>query len=1083
MMTTRGRADEPPTLVQSLNELRYRLLAEVTTSIVWNTAGSGEVVCELPSWSAFTGQTYEEVRGWGWLSAIHPDDRAHTANDWSAALATKSAFRSENRVRRHDGEYRHMLARAVPILDERGLIVEWLGAHIDISEQKRVQEATDELERFARCTLDSLSGHIAILEEDGTILAVNRGWRQFAVANEAHGDVGVGVNYLTICDSASGSCGGEPAAVAHGIRSVLRGNQEEFSLEYSCDSPTEKRWFLVRITRFSGDGPTRVVVSHENVTAAKLADDERLKFVWLVENSIDCIGMATLTGEVIYRNPAGQRMVGFDSVFPRTGSSISDYHTEGGQRALEETILPAVRATGHWGGEIKLRNFQTGGAVDCDSSIFMVRHPKSGEPLCLATIARDITERKRQEEELRRTRAQIQEQLQEMDQLYRMAPVGLELLDRDLRILRVNERLAAANGKQVHELLGCTLWEILPEIALQIAATVEHVFASGESVLNLPVHGSVSADPTNERAWLQSYYAVKSSTGLNLYVGGVVQDITELKRTEVALRQAKEEADAANRAKGEFLANMSHEIRTPMNGILGMTELTLDTDLSREQRDNLRLVKASADSLLQVINDILDFSKIEAGKLELDPTPFALRDSLGQTIKALGERANTKGLELICDVDVGVPDSWIGDSLRLRQILTNLVGNAIKFTERGEVAIRVETDDRYATIDTDCRDIDPSAPSSILLHFQVRDTGIGIAANKQQVIFEKFAQADHSMTRKFGGTGLGLAISSRLVALMGGRIWVESEAGSGSNFHFTIRLEKSSDAVLKEPPGWMNLEDLPVLIVDDNPTNLKMLKEVLTSWRMRPTAMSSGRSAVTALERALARGAPFRLVLLDALMPDLDGFAAAELIKGNPDLAGAAIMMLSSGGRSGDAARCRELGVASYVRKPIGQSELLDAIMTALGTAPTEALESSRNRTVNVTPGPHALRILVAEDNKVNQAVVSAMLRKRGHNVVLAGDGRQALAMLDTLTVDLVFMDIQMPEMDGFAASATIREREKVTGHHIPIVALTAHAMQGDRERILEAGMDDYLSKPIQPEELDRIVNGWAARLHVSWSP
>jgi two-component system sensor histidine kinase/response regulator len=316
------------------------------------------------------------------------------------------------------------------------------------------------------------------------------------------------------------------------------------------------------------------------------------------------------------------------------------------------------------------------------------------------------------------------------------------------------------------------------------------------------------------------------------------------------------------------------------------------------------------------------------------------------------------------------------------------------------------------------------------------------------------------------------------VALMGGRIWVESEAGAGSIFHFTTLFEKPVSAPAEPPPGGVDLKDVPVLVVDDNPTNLKMLQQVLTSWRMRPTTMSSGRSTLAAMKTAVASGLPFRLVLLDSLMPDLDGFATAKLIRGDPDLAGAAIIMLSSGDRSGDAARCREPGIASYVVKPIGQSELLDAVMTALDTAPTKELEPSRNGRVNTTPGTHSLRILVAEDNKVNQAVVSSMLRKRGHNVVIAGDGRQALAMLDTLTVDLVFMDIQMPEMDGFAATATIREREKATGYHVPIVALTAHAMQGDRERFLEAGMDDNLSKPIQAQALDQILDGWLARLH-----
>jgi PAS domain S-box-containing protein len=1065
-------------MVENANERRYRLLTEVTTSIVWSAAPSGEAVSALPSWSAFTGQTDEEVLGWGWLSAIHPDDREHTASDWAKAVATKSVFRSENRVRRHNGEYRHMLARGVPILDEQGAIIEWAGAHIDITEQKRSQAALVESERFARSVLDSLSAHIAIVDESGTILAVNNVWAEFALANSANGHVGVGANYLAICDRASGPGSEDAAVVARGIRAVSRGEQQDFSLEYPCILPSEKLWFVIRVTRFSGDGPIRVVISHENITAKKLADEERLKLAFLVENSVNFIAMATLASDVIYVNPAGQQMVAFDPALHRTATRMSDYHTEAGRRALEETVLPSVMATGRWSGEIELRNFQTGDAIEAESNIFTVRHPQSGEALCLAYMNRDITERKRQEEDLRRARAQTMQQLQEMDQLYSTAPIGLELLDRDLRFLRVNERLAARTGMSAQELLGRTLWQILPQLAPGISALVERVFASGEPVLNITSQEAIPADPTNERTWLKSYYPVKSPEGVTLYVGGVVQDITELKRTEIALRQAKEEAEAASLAKSEFLANMSHEIRTPMNGILGMTELTLDTDLSREQRENLRMVKASADSLLQVINDILDFSKIEAGKLELDPTPFALRESLEETIKALGLRANAKGLELICDIDARVPDAWIGDSLRLRQILTNLVGNAIKFTERGEVAIRVEMmNEGSETTNGPCIEADLSDCSSMPIHFQVRDTGVGIPRNKQRIIFEQFAQADNSTTRNFGGTGLGLSISSDLVALMGGRIWVESELGAGSTFHFTVRMEKSSDAILELPPGRIDLEDLRVLVVDDNPTNLRMLEGLLTAWRMRPTAINSGRSAVADMESALAHGAPFPLVLLDALMPDLDGFAVMKLLKANRKLAGVTIMMLSSADQNDDAARCRELGVSCYVRKPIGQSELLNAIMTALGTLPLEELETPRNRMIDASHGPHSLRILVADDNLINQAVATAMLRKRGHHVMVAGDGRQALAMLEASPTDVVFMDIHMPEMDGFAATARIREREKKTGHHIAIVALTAHAMQGDRERLLAAGMDDYLSKPIRPQELDSILSRWVPGL------
>jgi PAS domain S-box-containing protein len=590
------------------------------------------------------------------------------------------------------------------------------------------------------------------------------------------------------------------------------------------------------------------------------------------------------------------------------------------------------------------------------------------------------------------------------------------------------------------------------------------IIRTGEPLVSKPER--VQERDGRERWILTTKVPFRGEDGHIAGIIGIGRDITAQKRSEEEAIKARIQAEEASRAKSEFLANMSHEIRTPLNGVIGMTDLALDTELTVEQRDYLETVKVSADALLGVINDILDFSKIEAGKADVESVDFDALECIESTLKTLALRAEEKGLELLCDISPEIPEIIRGDPTRLRQVLFNLVGNAIKFTAEGQVEVKAEPETRDE--------------ASILLHFTVADTGIGIPKEKQGLIFDAFIQADTSTTREFGGTGLGLTITSRLVEMMGGKIWVKSEPGRGSEFHFTIRvgIGNGPAADTKGDIPDVALAGVRVLVVDDNQTNRQILDRLLTRWGMQTTCVDSGSAAIAELTASLSKGAPYQLVLTDMHMPAMDGFGLVEHIRGELGMPTATVMMLSSAGQRGDAARCRKLGFSAHLIKPVRQADLREAIMRALEkhapSGPSAILPAPQTKPRQERRA--GLRILVAEDNLVNQRLAKHLLEKRGHQVTLVGNGREAITRLEAERYDLVLMDVQMPVLDGIAATRLIREQENGSGKHQAIVALTAYAVKDDQQRCLAAGMDGYLPKPIRPQELDALLQTYGAR-------
>ncbi|HEX5484084.1 MAG TPA: PAS domain S-box protein, partial [Terriglobia bacterium] len=837
------------------------------------------------------------------------------------------------------------------------------------------------------------------------------------------------------------------------LRPLLSGNVEHYELQKRYRHK-DGHWvwmeISVSVVRNEQGTPLHFITHFQDITQRKAAGDalreSEERFRSLFENSSVGFYRTTPEGRILVANPALVRMLGFPSLEELTSRNLE---TDPAMltRSRKE-FRRRVEIEGELRGHEDIWKKRDGSLIHIRESARVVRG-EDGRILYYDGVVEDFTIRYRAEEALR-----------DSEQRYRLMVernvAGILRSRRDGAILDCNDPMVKLLGYDSREeLMSHPAADFYFDPADRAALLAE--LCEARSL----IHREMRFKRKDGRpVWVLLNVSFVEELGTPVLEGSAI-DITERKEAEFALLKAKEAAEAASRAKSEFLANMSHEIRTPMNGIIGMTDLLLDTALQTEQQEYLSTVKASADALMVVINDILDFSKIEARKLTLESIDFDLRDCVEDTLRALAVRANEKNLELACRIPPGLPARIEGDPGRLRQILMNLAGNAVKFTEQGEVVVSV--------------DLESEDDETITLRFDVRDTGPGIPKEKQQSIFEAFTQADNSTTRRFGGTGLGLTIALHLVQMMEGRLWLESEPGKGSTFHFTACFKRARQLPVPEPRNEDLPKNLAALIVDDNATNRRILEEMLTSYGLRASSVAGGARALPALIEAQKAGKPFTVVLLDSKMPGFNGFDVAEQIGTHPELSGVTMIMLASAGQRGDASRCRELGVAGYLTKPVKSFELMEAVRAAVS-------QSSRRNDQRLLITAHSLRenrrrlnVLLAEDNAVNRLMAVRLLEKSGHSVVQAENGRKAVEAVEKQPYDLILMDVQMPEMDGFEATAAIRAREQGTGRHIPIIAMTAHAMKGDRERCLAAGMDGYMSKPIRTQEFYDLVQSIAS--------
>jgi two-component system sensor histidine kinase/response regulator len=918
-----------------------------------------------------------------------------------------------------------------------------LNAKESLDERKRVEPSVQQEEDFNQAIADSLPGLFYLINEHGQLVRWNETFR------DASGYSAEELTGKSVLDFFK-----EPdkSLVAERMQQVFSSGGAAVEASFIAKDQTETP-YLFSGKRLVFDDKLCLVGLGVNLTESKRAAqklrDSESKHRALFEDSAD----ATLVvGEHGFAdcNLAAVQMFGYATVDDLTTlhpADLSPPSQPDGTPSLAGSNDKIAAAFLNGENRFEWLHRRKNGEI-FPTEVCLTALTLYGKPALMATV-RDITARKQAEASLRTSEEQFRhlaDSIREVFFVVTPEPIRVAYLS------RAYEEIWGRPRQEVYDRTAALIESVHPDERADVCIYFERLIQGIQSEMSYRIER-----PDGSLRWIHARgFPVNDPKGKLIRVVGIAEDVTERKRAEAELIDAKEAAESANRAKSEFLANMSHEIRTPMNGIIGMTDLVLDTELNTEQVEYLLMVKGSADALLTLLNDILDFSKIEAGKLDLDCLSFNLRKSLGEVVKILAVKAQQKGLEFIYDVAPGVPTNVVGDPARLRQVLVNLVGNSIKFTERGEIEVSVHTE--------------AQSVEGTTLRFSVRDTGIGIPVDKRDKIFGAFSQADSSTTRKYGGTGLGLTIASQLVGLMGGKLWIESEAGEGSTFYFTVQFGLEVATLPTKLPDIFQLAGVPVLVVDDNATNRRILEESLIRWEMIPTVVGGAAAAIQALHHAHASGAQLPLVLTDVHMPDTDGFGLVEMIRRDPLLSRVRIVMLTSGSEGGDAARCQKLGVVAYLSKPFDGMELREVLLHVLGRDPAEP-ESRALVTRHALQDPRrSLSFLVAEDNAVNRRLIARLLEKRGHSVALAQNGREVLEALEKQPFDIVLMDVQMPEVDGFEATQLIREKEKTSGAHLAIIALTAHAMKGDYERCIAAGMDGYLTKPIRLPELDEIL-------------